>query len=72
MKSILILIGFICVVDDTTQLPQCSLVQEHFDTNEKCNLKVLETIDFLKELEIKHYQLSCKPWHYQEPLSSKL
>ena len=71
MKSILILIGFICIADETNQ-PQCSLVQEHFDSIEQCNLKVLNTVDFLKELDIKHYQLSCKPWHYQELHSSKL
>jgi len=71
MKSILILIGFICVVDETNH-PQCSLVQEQFDSIEQCNLKVLDTVDFLKELNIKHYSLSCKPWHFQEQHSSKL
>lgn len=71
MKSILILIGFICVVDENN-LPQCSLVQEHFDSQEQCNLKVLDTVDFLKELDIKHYSLSCKPWHIQEQHSLKL
>ena len=71
MKSILIFIGFICVVDDTNY-PQCSLVQENFNTLEQCNLKVLDTIDFLNELDIKHYSLSCKPWHYPQQHSSKL
>jgi len=71
MKSILIFIGFICVADESN-LPQCSIVQEHYDTYEQCNYKVLETIDFLRELNIKHYQISCKPWHFQEQHSSKL
>ena len=71
MKSILILIGFICIADDSNQ-PQCALVQEQYDSIEQCNLKVLDTVEFLKELNIKHYSLSCKPWHYQEQHSSKL
>lgn len=71
MKSILILIGFICIADETNQ-PQCSLVQEHFDSIEQCNLKVLDSVDFLQELNIKHYSLSCKPWHYPQQHSSKL
>ena len=71
MKSILILIGFICIADENN-LPQCSLVQEYFDSQEHCILKVNETVTLLKELDIKHYQLSCKPWHYQELHSLKL
>ena len=72
MKSILILVGFICVVDNTTQLPQCSMVQEYFDSTEHCIKKTNETVELLKQENIKHYFLTCKPWHYQEPLSSKL
>ena len=72
MKSIFFLIGFICVVEDTSNLPQCSLIQEQYDSVEQCIAKSNDTVEFLKELDIRHYQLHCKPWHYQEPLSSKL
>lgn len=71
MKSILILIGFICIADESNQ-PQCALVQEQYDSIKECNLKVLDTVEFLKEQDIKHYSLSCKPWHYQELHSLKL
>ena len=72
MKSIFILIGFICVVDKETQLPQCSLIQEFYDSAEHCIAKSNDTVEFLKELDIKHYHISCKPWHFQELQNSKL
>ena len=65
MKSLFILIGLICVADENQQ-PKCSLIQEHFDSMKQCNAKGIDTVEFLKELEIKHYSISCKPWHYQE------
>ena len=71
MKSILILIGFICVAGED-QLPQCSLVQEHFDSVENCRTKGEEAVVLMKKLDIKHYTLSCKQWHIQEQHSLKL
>ena len=47
MKSIIILVGFICVVDNTTQLPQCSMVQEYFDSPKHCIQKTKDSVEFL-------------------------
>ena len=72
MKSIIILVGLICVVDNTTQLPQCSMVQEYFDSPKHCIQKTKDSVEFLELENIKHYYLTCKPWHYQELQNSKL
>ena len=53
MKSIIILVGFICVVDNTTQLPQCSMVQEYFDSPKHCIQKTKDSVEFLELENIK-------------------
>ena len=44
----------------------------HFNSIENCRDKGEEAVSLMKQLEIKHYSLSCKQWHYQEQPSLKL